>query len=191
MTGCPVVSYPPARARSGPRGLLSSSLAHKSKNTSHSLTRPDSSKPSLTDARRLIPPTRARSGPEGCCLPHSLTRGKTSHSLTRPDSSKPSLTDARRLIPPTRARSGPEGCCLPHSLTRGKTSHSLTRPDSSKPSLTDARRLIPPARARSGPGPSLPTLQLILEQICAQIGLGVRDAELGGPAVRGGQQPAD
>src|SRR5215217_7427609 len=145
MTGCPVVSYPPARARSGPRGLLSSSLAHKRKNTSHSLTRPDSSKPSLTDARRLIPPTRARSGPEGCCLPHSLTRGKTSHSLTRPDSSKPSLTDARRLIPP----------------------------------------------ARSGPGPSLPTLQLILEQICAQIGLGVRDAELGGPAVRGGQQPAD
>src|SRR5215213_3510349 len=103
MTGCPVVSYPPARARSGPRGLLSSSLAHKRKNTSH----------------------------------------------------------------------------------------SLTRPDSSKPSLTDARRLIPPARARSGPGPSLPTLQLILEQICAQIGLGVRDAELGGPAVRGGQQPAD
>src|SRR5829696_1973364 len=74
--------------------------------------------------------------------------------------------------PPARARSGPEGCCLPRSLARGRTPL--------------ARSVV-----QTAAGPPLPTLQLVLQQICAQIGLGVRDAEFGGPAVRGGQQPAD
>src|SRR5215207_6187980 len=61
----------------GPRGLLSSSLARKRKNTPCSLGRPHSSGPSLADARRPVPPARARLAPEGCCLPHSLARRRT------------------------------------------------------------------------------------------------------------------
>src|SRR5215208_2870394 len=104
--------------------------------------------------------------------------------------------------PPARARSGPEGCCLPHSLASGRTpparSVVQTAADPPLPTLAGWSLLLALGRAPRA-AVFLARLQeeehlslaLVLEQICAQIGLGVRDAEFGGSAVRGGQQPAD
>src|SRR5829696_8761470 len=128
MTGCPVVSYPPARARSGP---------------------------------------------EGCCLPHSLASGRTplarSVVQTAADPPLPTLAGQSLLLAPGRTQRAAV------FLTRSQEEEHLSLARSSRQQL----------------GRPLPTPQLVLEQIWAQIGLGVRDAQFGGPAVRGRQQPAD